>query len=310
MGLIRSHVVLPASGRVTLTERDPSGRVVRVQHADNDFCDAMADLFAQQLSNYAQPSLLLSHVSLGAGGADIDQGQSVAGWTGAVSLDTTNYTIGTASLAVSASASAKVSVSNAAVCAARDATGASIELAVRAQNLGAFDATQTVLYLYTGSLSNGYSITLAAMQAASGTQLVESSFGLQRIPLSAFTPFGTPTPSAITGYGWDVTATAAGAVRLNWDDVRVYPAVLPTTHVVTSVQNERTKVAVSGLAYASPGRVTATAFWAAGTGLGTFYIAGLWAASGGALAAIVPISYTKQPNYSLTVSWTLTFTGG
>ncbi|MBA3875565.1 MAG: hypothetical protein C0498_01290 [Anaerolinea sp.] len=303
---------------MTFEERDPSGRISRRFSLRNAFTDAYADILAQALAAYANPvpSVPVSHIGLGTGGATISDCESATGWAAAPTLDAATYTTGTASLKASQGASTTGTYANPTLIAAYDASasGTSIEVAMRLAARGTFDLAASRLRIYTGgSTANYYEVSFAGIETAVGSTFQDGTWKVAaRIPITSFTAIGSPSWAQVTGAGFVVTANGTGTATLNFDDLRVYPPSISAlaTQTATSVANEKSKQALSTLSFTSPGLVTASAYWSANELAGTFYIVGLYGNGGATLAAVLPLSYTKPPNYTLSVTWSVTMIGG
>lgn len=302
-------------GHVVIEQTDPeTGALVSRYVGHNSFTDAYAGVLAKVCAAYTLDNVLaapFTHVSLGKGGVTISDCENTTGWTGSVSADATTFTTGTASLKMSQAASTTATATAAALIGAYDATGASVELSVLVSLTGFTDLANTVLSIYTGgTTANGYSASLAAIQTAGGFVFQDGTWRLTRIAQGTFTAFGTPNWAQVTGVGLKVSANASGTATVNIDDVRIYPASLPTDHTQTALANPTAQKALTALTYTAPSTVTASAYWSAGELAGTFYEVGLWGNAGQTLVAIMPLTYTKSPNYNMTVSWSVQFSGG
>lgn len=308
----------PPRGRVTFEERDLSGRISRRFVLPNAFTDAYADILAQALAAYANPvpSVQLSHIGLGTGGTTISDCESAAGWATAPTSDPATYTTGTASLRASQGASTTGTYAHATLISAYDASapGTSIEVAMRLVARGTFDVAASRLRIYTGgSTANYYEVSFAGIEAAVGSTFQDGTWKVAaRIPITSFVAVGSPSWTQVTGVGFVVTANGTGTATLNFDDLRVYPPSISAlaTKTATSVANERSRKALSTLSFTAPGLVTASAYWSANELAGTIYVVGLYGNGGSTLAAILPLTYTKPPNYTLSVTWSVTLSGG
>lgn len=300
-----------ARGRVRFEAHDAAGRLVHVEEVANAFTDLYAQLLAERCAGITTKGPTFSHIGLGAAGATIERCEAATGWTttsATITVDAAQYREGTAALKVEVAASTTGSAARPSAVAALDATGGAIELWMRVLLRGRLDLAASQLRIYT-SATDGYGASLSAIEAANGV-FQDGVWKLVRIPLASFTvASGVPSWTTVTGVGLSLAANASGTGTVWLDDVRIYLAPA-TTATATGVPNERTKQALSTLSYPSPGVVQMTAYWTAGELAGTFYVVGLYGNGGSTLAAIAPLTYTKLPLYTLTITWTITFGGG
>ncbi len=300
-------------GHVRCLLRDATGRLVDVVEADNAFTNAYAAKWAKVLAGTNGEDLSLTHIALGAAGAQIDTCESATGWGSAPVVDATTFREGTASLKGVAAASTVETYAHPdllGVAIDASAVGTSIELQLRSLAHVALDTAVSELRIYT-SATDYYRMTLAAIEAYRGAAFADATWTLVRLPAEAFEAgAGAPAWAHVTGYGVVVAATASGTATLNWDDVRVFPASVGAIATATVLPNERSRRALISLEDLGSGQVRGRAFWPTTQAVGTYYVLGLFGNGGATLAAIVPLSIAKLSTLSLTVEWTVTALGG
>jgi hypothetical protein len=306
--------IAPVRGIVVAEAHDAAGRLVSRRTFHNAFCDAYATLMAQLLAGTAAPSLALTSMGLGRTGRTISACEAVTGWSNTPTADTTTFREGAASLQGTVAADGTTTWGDPdALTVEYDASADThVEVWLRLLLRGRFDLTACKLLIYTGSTVNDHwDVTFEGIETANGTAFQDGVWKLCRIPKASFTGVGTPDWAHVSGAALTVHATAAGTATLNWDDVRIYSSAWAPDHADIWVPNQLTTKALSTLTLDAATRtITATAYWTMAEACGVWYAAGLWGNAGNTLCSILAFPHTKAPGLSLTLTWTITTSGG
>jgi len=299
------------TGVVTVRLTRADGTLISEQVQNNTFTLAGATRIAAKLAGEAG-TITCTDIQSSSGGTRIYDFDSISGFTGTASIDTTIYRQGAGAFKIEAAASGTQYVYDATTITSSTAvTGSSIEVSLRFTTLANVNKSSTELRIFTGgNSSNYYGISITSIESALGA-FADATWKVCRIPISSFNVTGgAPSWNAVTGIGFNLVAGTAGTATAYVDNCFVVNGNNDTTSAASSVP------AVYDTQTATPSRVTrtvtSTATWGLNTAVGeTFYLFGLRDADTNLLAITGYGSGSgiyKEPNTILTVSWALTTT--
>lgn len=299
------------TGVVTVRLMRADGTLLSEQVQANTFTLAGATRLAAKLAGEAG-TITCTDIQSSSGGTRIYDFDSITGFTGTATIDTTIYRQGAGAFKIEVAASGTQYVYDATTITSSTAvSGSSIEISLRFTTVANVNKSSTELRIFTGgNASNYYGINVTSIESAFGA-FADATWKVCRIPISSFNiTSGAPSFNAVTGIGLNLVAGTAGTATAYIDNAFVVNGNNDLSSAASSVP------AVYDTQSVTRGRVTrtvtSTATWGLNTAVGeTFYLFGLRDADTNLLAITGYGSGSgiyKEPNSILTVSWALTTT--